>query len=90
MFALCKHLSLDLYFEEVASQRWRIEFYQNSVLTGDSNSFFPGPVPVVIQPRQRVLSVSQRYKVANIQAQKLAVLTSETSMEKYKRRLLVL
>ena len=89
MFALRKHLSLDLYFEEAVAQRWRIEFYQNSVLTGDSDSCFPGPVPV-IQPKERVLSVSQRYKVANIQAQKLAVLTSETFMEKYKSRLLVL
>ena len=37
-----------------------------------------------------MLSVSQRYKVANAEAQKLAVLTSETSMEKYKSRLLIL
>ena len=93
VFALRKHLNLDLYFEEAVGQRWRIEFYRSSVLTGDKLSpvsAFSGPVPVHVQPRKGVLSVSQRYKVANAEAQKLAVLTSEASMDKYKSRLLIL
>ena len=90
VFALRKHLSLDLFFEEAVGQRWQIDYYRNSVLTGDNNGSFSGPVPVHVEPRQGVLSVSQRYKVANAEAQKLAVLTSEASMGKYKSRLLVL
>ena len=93
VFALRKHLNLDLYFEEAVGQRWQIEFYRSSVLTGDKLSpvsAFSGPAPVHVQPRKGVLSVSQRYKVANAEAQKLAVLTSEASMEKYRSRLLIL
>ncbi|XP_065893160.1 uncharacterized protein [Dysidea avara] len=90
VFALREHLNLDLYFVEAVAQRWCIEYYRNSALTGENDSSFSGTVPVIVQPRQAVLSVSQRYKVASAEAQKLAVLASETSMEKYKSRLLVL
>lgn len=91
-FALRSKLSLDMYFEDEIAQRWRMDFYLNSEVLSHTSTLENEnqPVPVCVVPKPVVLSQSQKYRVAYVEAQKLATLVSEVSMVKYKERINVL
>ncbi|KAJ8281155.1 hypothetical protein GJAV_G00064170 [Gymnothorax javanicus] len=95
-------LGLDIYFEDLVAERWRVDFYRiassrklhNEDLTEDANSNDAPSNPTIIEaiPRRgcQALSQSQKYKCAFVEAQKLATLCSEVSMARYQQRMTIL
>ena len=82
-----------MYFEDAIAQCWLMDYYlSNETLSNmcRSNEGSVSSILVSITPKPVVLSQSQKYKAAFTEAQKLANLVSEVSMEKYKQRIDVL
>ena len=80
----------DLYFEDAVSRRWRLDYYrQHASLVNDINTDYQGTT-VYVQLHQVVMTQSQKYKKAFVEAQKLATLASEVSTVRFTEHLEVL
>ena len=97
-FAVRSKLGLSTFFEDVVAERWKIDFYTDSCATiapqhRYDETVASQPIDVEALPTNHSnvrLSQSQKYRSAFLEAQKLATLASEVSMQKYLQRLSVL
>lgn len=97
VFAMRRRLGLEVYFTDLVADRWHlVKYCENtkpfSSRASNERSFGPGASNSVVSvlPRPVILSQSQKYRSAFVQAQKLAELASEPSTNKYKDRYAVL
>ena len=90
IFALRTRQDLNLYFEDAVSSRWCLDYYRHHAsLVDDIDTDYQGAT-VYVQPRQVVMTQSQKYKKAFVEAQKLATLASEVSTVGFTEHLEVL
>ena len=90
IFALRTRQDLNLYFEDAVSSRWCLDYYHHHAsLVDDIDTDYQGAT-VYVQPRQVVMTQSQKYKKAFVEAQKLATLASEVSTVRFTEHLEVL
>ena len=86
-FALRARQDEDLYFEDAVSSRWCLGYYRlHASLVDDSITDYQGATV----SRQVVMTQSQKYKKAFVEAQKLARLVSEVSTARFTEHLEVL
>ena len=90
IFALRAKQDQPIYFEDAVSNRWRLDYYRHHASLAQDIDTNYQTATVYVQPQQAIMTQSQKYKKAFVEAQKLATLASEVSTVRFTERLKVL